>query len=36
MQIKEKNKDRPEPIVAMGTNDQYTTVDYGENDKRIS
>ena len=24
---KERTKDRPEPIVAMGASDQYTTVD---------
>ncbi len=27
---KEQTKDRPEPIVAMGAKDEYTTVDYGE------
>jgi malate dehydrogenase (quinone) len=26
---KEQTKDRPEPIVAMGARDEYTTVDYG-------
>ncbi len=26
---KEKTKDRPEPIIAMGTQSEYTTVDYG-------
>ena len=26
---KEQTKDRPEPIIAMGANDEYTTVDYG-------
>ena len=32
---KERTKDRPEPIVAMGTNDQYTTVDFGEMTKEL-
>ncbi|MGB5868108.1 MAG: FAD-dependent oxidoreductase [Arcobacteraceae bacterium] len=26
---KEQTKDRPEPIIAMGARDEYTTVDYG-------
>ncbi len=32
---KERTKDRPEPIIAMGTNDQYTTVDFGAMTKEL-
>ena len=32
---KERTKDRPEPIVAMGASDQYTTVDFGEMTKEL-
>ncbi len=32
---KERTKDRPEPIVAMGASDQYTTVEYGEMTKEL-
>jgi malate dehydrogenase (quinone) len=32
---KARTQDRPEPIVAMGTNDQYTTVDFGEMSKEL-
>lgn len=32
---KERTKDRPEPIVAMGTQSQYTTVDFGEMTKEL-
>ena len=35
MQIKKRTKDRPEPIIAMGTNDQYTTVDFGAMTKEL-
>lgn len=33
---KERTKDRPEPIVAMGTDNQYTTVDFGEMTKELA
>lgn len=32
---KERTKDRPEPIIAMGASDQYTTVDFGEMTKEL-
>jgi len=32
---KEKTKDRPEPIIAMGVDNQYTTVDFGEMTKEL-
>jgi malate dehydrogenase (quinone) len=32
---KERTKERPEPIVAMGTDDQYTTVDFGAMTKEL-
>jgi len=33
---KEQTKDRPEPIIAMGARDEYTTVDYGEMTKELA
>ena len=33
---KEQTKDRPEPIVAMGAKDQYTTVDFGAMTKELA
>ena len=33
---KEQTKDRPEPIVAMGARDQYTTVDFGAMTKELA
>ncbi len=33
---KERTKERPEPIVAMGADDQYTTVDFGEMTKELA
>lgn len=33
---KEQTKDRPEPIIAMGAKDEYTTVDYGEMTKELA
>ncbi len=33
---KERTKDRPEPIVAMGTQSEYTTVDFGEMTKELA
>jgi malate dehydrogenase (quinone) len=36
MLIKNRTKDRPEPIVAMGANDQYTTVDFGAMTKELA
>ena len=33
---KEQTKDRPEPIVAMGAKDQYTTVDFGDMTKELA
>ncbi|WP_417326474.1 FAD-dependent oxidoreductase [Halarcobacter sp.] len=32
---KERTKDRPEPILAMGTQSEYTTVDFGEMTKEL-
>ncbi len=32
---KERTKDRPEPIIAMGTDNEYTTVEYGEMTKEL-
>ncbi len=32
---KEKTEERPEPIIAMGTDNQYTTVDYGAMTKEL-
>jgi malate dehydrogenase (quinone) len=34
-QDKEQTIERPEPIVAMGTNTQYTTIDYGQMSKEL-
>ena len=33
---KEQTKDRPEPIIAMGAKDQYTTVDFGAMTKELA
>ena len=33
---KEQTKDRPEPIVAMGTQSEYTTVDFGAMTKELA
>ena len=33
---KEQTKDRPEPIVAMGARDEYTTVDFGAMTKELA
>lgn len=33
---KEQTKDRPEPIIAMGAKNEYTTVDYGEMTKELA
>ena len=33
---KEQTKDRPEPIIAMGTQSEYTTVDFGAMTKELS
>lgn len=33
---KERTKDRPEPIVAMGASNEYTTVEYGEMTKELA
>jgi malate dehydrogenase (quinone) len=33
---KAQTKDRPEPIIAMGAKDEYTTVDYGEMTKELA
>jgi malate dehydrogenase (quinone) len=36
MRIRHRTIDRPEPIIAMGAKDQYTTVDFGAMTKELA